>query len=45
MTLFAIESQGELMAIECGLSSSKGLAEAPTTHPRKTRTRTALRNV
>jgi hypothetical protein len=34
VTLFAIESQGELTAIQRGLSPSKGPAEVPTTHPR-----------
>ena len=34
VTLFAIESQGELTAIQRGLSPSKGSADAPTTHPR-----------
>jgi hypothetical protein len=35
VTLFAIESQGELTAIQRGLSPSKGPAEAPTTHLRR----------
>jgi len=33
VTLFAIESQGELDEVQRGLLPSKGPAEAPTTHP------------
>jgi hypothetical protein len=33
VTLFAIESQGELEEVQRGLSPSIGSAEAPTTHP------------